>query len=219
MARVINGRLSGKLGNSVYLIDRYNRELVRAYAKPTVTRSPAQMTQRLKFKLIAEFINPLRTVIERYWIERYNKKLDSFSLAMSAALRQPILGVYPDLKIDFPAMEFTKGNLFNSYSCSLKITGNEGCLSWSDDLFVFDNRYKDDAVMLLIYNENVQAWLFFEDGAKRVDETFSFKLPESFVGCTLHGYMFFRDYSGKQASRTVYLSPVYGGEEGGRHED
>lgn len=219
MARVINGRLSGKLGNTIHVIDRYNKEYVRAYSKPTITNSPAQLTQRLKFKLIAEFISPLRTLIERYWIERHKKKMSPYSLAMSAALRLPVLGVYPDLKIDFPAMEFSKGSLFNSCSSSLTIAGNKGRLSWSDDLYVFDNRYNDDAVMLLIYNENIQAWLFFEDGARRVDRTFSFDLPESFVGCTLHGYMFFRNYSGKQASRTVYLSPVYEGEEGGRHEN
>ena len=198
----INGIFRGKIGKIIGLKvngKQYARSLPAPSKNPPTV---GQLNQRLKFKLLMEWLRPLKAIIDVGYLKG-SGHASPLNRAMSYHLREAVIGVAPDYVIDFSKVILSRGRLLPSLAMEMSLVGNCLLVTWTDFHW---SMYCDlyDRACFVVYNVDRKEVLMFPDVAERRQREASLCLTEEFVVGRLHVWM---QYVGREGlvSTTVYL--------------
>lgn len=174
MARMkfgILGPIIGKLANLVAYL-RFGQPIIRSKPKKPTKKKPrsdAQKAVNLKFLMVKRFIASINEFIN----VGYKFDVDGTTRipengATSYLLKEAVIGVYPDLKLDFSKVMVSRGKLPAPTNVVVKLEGNILKFTWDVDSNC-SYPLNRDQVMLLAYKPANQAADYLLSGARRID--------------------------------------------------
>ena len=204
-----NGTFTGKMGNLVG--STWNgipyvkkRPQWRGRYKPTEKQLLNQAKFRFAMKQMREFRELLNLTVE------FETGQSSSSSAMRTLLNEAIVGVHPDLALDYSRLLLAKGTLLPEANVHVEST-EAGILkyTWTDEVSKSDHsRFgPDHAMMIACWAEGPETW-YELNGARRWKLSAEMKLPEFFSGKTLHTWLAFRSPDFKLKSNSVYTGTI-----------
>lgn len=202
----ILGGFQGKVGTVIGSTWR-GESIMRALPK-RAAKAPteSQRIQRLKFKAVSEFLNPLRTTLSTYFGNDTGVK-SKYNMATSYHITNAVEITEEGTQILYARVLVAKGTLFGFQNLSLSNAETEITLNWEDNT-VFGNAKAEDTVNVVCYCEEFDTFYVFENIATRNGLTASVTLPQNFMGYEVMVYAFLYDSASKTASNSVYLGNV-----------
>ena len=202
----ILGGFQGKVGTVIGSTWR-GESIMRALPK-TAAKAPteSQRIQRLKFKAVSEFLNPLRTTLSTYFGNDTGVK-SKYNMATSYHITNAVEITEQGTQILYPRVLVAKGTLFGFQNLTTTQSETVITLNWEDNA-VFDNAKAEDTVNVVCYIEEVNTFYVFESIANRDGLTASVTLPQNFLGYNVEVYAFLYDKVSKTSSNSVYLGSI-----------
>ena len=199
----ILGGFQGKVGTVIGSNWR-GEDIMRALPKKS-RKSPTELQriQRMKFKTVSEFLNPLRATLNMYFGNDNGKK-SKYNLATSYHITNALEVVDEAVQIIYPRVLVSKGTLFGFQNLSVTVSETDLELKW-DDNAIFGNAKPEDTVNVVCYNEEQNVFFVFENVAQRSALTAMVSLPQNLVGYDVMAYAFLYDSTSKTASNSDYL--------------
>ncbi|SFH35512.1 DUF6266 family protein [Pedobacter insulae] len=202
----ILGKCSGKIGNLIaynYRGTQVFRSVAKKSTKPVTT---AQQEQRMRFGLIAHFLAPLKSIVNKGY---GNSKATKSQLGQCIAYhtKHAVKGIFPDLEIDYGKVVLTTGRLLG-VSYAEVFSDNAGCLnfSWIDHRAETDGG--TDNVILMVYSPARDRHEFLRTSYNRTTGFAMLHVPLGFSGDKVHCWMAFISENGKEFSASSYLGAV-----------
>ena len=203
----ILGGFSGKVGTVVGASYR-GMDIIRSKPKKS-DRKPtaAQVLQQKKFKLVVQFLQPLKPIQSRYFGASSGAR-SKVNLAASYLLENAILVVADEPEFIFNKILITKGDLagFQNVSAAAGV-GRAIDLNWEDNSLQ-GNAKATDIANVVCYNEALQKFEIYEAVATRADLTAEVTLPPFYVGLEVHVWMYFNNTLQKSGCTSPYLGVV-----------
>ena len=180
---------------------------MRALPK-TAAKAPteSQRIQRLKFKAVSEFLNPLRSTLSTYFGNDTGVK-SKYNMATSYHITNAVEITEQGTQILYPRVLVAKGTLFGFQNLTTTPSETVITLNWEDNT-VFGNAKAEDTVNVVCYIEEVNTFYVFESIANRDGLTASVTLPQNFLGYNVEVYAFLYDKVSKTSSNSVYLGSI-----------
>ena len=202
----ILGGIQGKVGTVIGSTWR-GESIMRALPK-TAAKAPteSQRIQRLKFKAVSEFLNPLRTTLSTYFGNDTGVK-SKYNMATSYHITNAVEITEQGTQILYPRVLVAKGTLFGFQNLTTTPSETVITLNWEDNT-VFGNAKAEDTVNVVCYIEEVNTFYVFESIANRDGLTASVTLPQNFLGYNVEVYAFLYDKVSKTSSNSVYLGNI-----------
>ena len=202
----ILGGFQGKVGTVIGSTWR-GESIMRALPK-TAAKAPteSQRIQRLKFKAVSEFLNPLRTTLSTYFGNDTGVK-SKYNMATSYHITNAVEITEQGTQILYPRVLVAKGTLFGFQNLTTTQSETVITLNWEDNT-VFGNAKAEDTVNVVCYIEEVNTFYVFESIANRDGLTASVTLPQNFLGYNVEVYAFLYDTVSKTSSNSVYLGSI-----------
>lgn len=202
----ILGGFQGKVGTVIGSSWR-GESIMRALPKGTAKKpTELQMLQRLKFKAVSEFLNPLRNTLNMYFGNDVGVK-SKYNMATSYHIINAVEVTDGVTQILYPRVLVAKGTLFGFQNLSSTHLETEITFQWEDNS-VFGNAKAEDTVNVVCYNEELNTFYVFENIATRNGLTANVTLPQNFIGHEVTVYAFLYDGASKTASNSVYLGNI-----------
>ncbi|WP_256007204.1 DUF6266 family protein [Pedobacter deserti] len=202
----INGAFSGKVGTVVgasWLGIEYMRSLPRPSSKPP---TPEQLNQRQKMTLFRKFLLGLDDFIALGF--QNFEQATPMNAAISYNMLHAVAGTYPEQRIDFPNLVFTKGDLQGAWSATATSeTPNTVDFGWTNGSFS-KLRAAGDKAQLVTYCPEKRLFVKLRDAAQREDGQARLIMPNGLSGLTVHCYLSFFSADGKLSSASEYLGEV-----------
>ena len=200
----ILGGFQGKVGTVIGSTWR-GESIMRALPK-TAAKAPteSQRIQRLKFKAVSEFLNPLRSTLSTYFGNDTGVK-SKYNMATSYHITNAVEITEQGTQILYPRV--AKGTLFGFQNLTTTQSETVITLNWEDNT-VFGNAKAEDTVNVVCYIEEVNTFYVFESIANRDGLTASVTLPQNFLGYNVEVYAFLYDTVSKTSSNSVYLGSI-----------
>ena len=202
----ILGGFQGKVGTVIGSTWR-GESIMRALPK-RAAKAPteSQRIQRLKFKAVSEFLNPLRTTLSTYFGNDTGVK-SKYNMATSYHITNAVEITEQGTQILYPRVLVAKGTLFGFQNLTTTQSETVITLNWEDNT-VFGNAKAEDTVNVVCYIEEVNTFYVFESIANRDGLTASVTLPQNFLGYNVEVYAFLYDKVSKTSSNSVYLGNI-----------
>lgn len=202
----ILGGFQGKVGTVIGSTWR-GESIMRALPK-TAAKAPteSQRIQRLKFKAVSEFLNPLRSILSTYFGNDTGVK-SKYNMATSYHITNAVEFTEQGTQILYPRVLVAKGTLFGFQNLTTTQSETVITLNWEDNT-VFGNAKAEDTVNVVCYIEEVNTFYVFESIANRDGLTASVTLPQNFLGYNVEVYAFLYDKVSKTSSNSVYLGNI-----------
>ncbi len=202
----ILGGFQGKVGTVIGSTWR-GESIMRALPK-TAAKVPteSQRIQRLKFKAVSEFLNPLRSTLSTYFGNDTGVK-SKYNMATSYHITNAVEITEQGTQILYPRVLVAKGTLFGFQNLTTTQSETVITLNWEDNT-VFGNAKAEDTVNVVCYIEEVNTFYVFEGLANRDGLTASVTLPQNFLGYNVEVYAFLYDTVSKTSSNSVYLGNI-----------
>ena len=202
----ILGGFQGKVGTVIGSTWR-GESIMRALPK-TAAKAPteSQRIQRLKFKAVSEFLNPLRTTLSTYFGNDTGVK-SKYNMATSYHITNAVEITEQGTQILYPRVLVAKGTLFGFQNLTTTQSETVITLNWEDNT-VFGNAKAEDTVNVVCYIEEVNTFYVFESIANRDGLTANVTLPQNFLGYNVEVYAFLYDKVSKTSSNSVYLGSI-----------
>lgn len=200
----ILGGFQGKVGTVIGSTWR-GENVMRALPK-TSSKTPtaSQKIQRLKFKTVSEFLNPLRSTLSTYFGNGTGVK-SRYNLATSYHITNAVEMVDETAVLQYNRVMVSKGTLFGFQNPSSSTEpGAIVTLEWENNAD-FGNAKTEDAVSVVCYNEDSGVFLVYEGIAQRSEQSASITLPQNLIGLEVHLYVFLYNAASKTASNSLYL--------------
>ena len=165
-----------------------------------------QLDQRAKFRLMAQFLAPLRSELSAYFGQPTEDK-SRVNLAASYHIREAVTGTYPNYAVDYPKTIVTKGELLGLDGAETATqTGAVVNVSWADNSGQSQAK-ADDVLLLFFYNHQLKLWEYRE-AATRSAETVGVSLPQGWTGNTVHCWVSIAASDGKLVANSVYMGAL-----------
>jgi len=202
----ILGGFQGKVGTVIGSTWR-GESIMRALPK-TAAKAPteSQRIQRLKFKAVSEFLNPLRSTLSTYFGNDTGVK-SKYNMATSYHITNAVEITEQGTQILYPRVLVAKGTLFGFQNLTTTQSETVITLNWEDNT-VFGNAKAEDTVNVVCFIEEVNTFYVFESIANREGLTASVTLPQNFLGYNVEVYAFLYDKVSKTSSNSVYLGNI-----------
>lgn len=202
----ILGGFQGKVGTVIGSTWR-GESIMRALPKTAAkAATESQRIQRLKFKAVSEFLNPLRTTLSTYFGNDTGVK-SKYNMATSYHITNAVEITEQGTQILYPRVLVAKGTLFGFQNLTTTPSETVITLNWEDNT-VFGNAKAEDTVNVVCYIEEVNTFYVFESIANRDGLTASVTLPQNFLGYNVEVYAFLYDKVSKTSSNSVYLGSI-----------
>lgn len=207
----INGPVVGRLGNVVfYRVKGQNR----ARSLPRVTKrkrkpSPEQAAQRAKFKLMQEWLRPMKGLV-RIGFGRYSPPKTGHNIAMSYNMRHAILDHDGEFSVDPAAFRFSAGPLTSPANAELHL--GDGTVRFTWDKPGAEAGLGNARTLLLVYNTTNSLCKYEICGARAhsgADEL-TLQFTKYIVGDVCHAYMAFMNVETGDVSDSVYAGMLPG---------
>ena len=202
----ILGGFQGKVGTVIG--STWRGETIKRALPKTAAKAPteSQRIQRLKFKAVSEFLNPLRSTLSTYFGNDTGVK-SKYNMATSYHITNAVEITEHGTQILYPRVLVAKGTLFGFQNLTTTQSETVITLNWEDNT-VFGNAKAEDTVNVVCYIEEVNTFYVFESIANRDGLTASVTLPQNFLGYNVEVYAFLYDKVSKTSSNSVYLGSI-----------
>ncbi|MDR0228915.1 MAG: DUF6266 family protein [Flavobacteriaceae bacterium] len=199
----ILGGVQGKVG-TVVGVNWRGKNVIRSLPtrKKNVVASEKQLLQRAKFKLMVDFLNPLRQLTSKYFGESQGTKSRT-NLAMSYQLQEAIVETANGPEIDFSKVVITKGVLTPAPVVLTKLEEEKLTISWKSDAGKGLAK-ATDILTVVVYNSDYKGFYVLNQMVDRTKEIITENLPS---GWTKNNqvWMVWVDEKQKQSSTSVYV--------------
>lgn len=208
----ILGSFSGKIGPVVggnWKGIPYLRSL------PTPKRNPvfseAQLAQKARFALGMRFLKAMGELVEISYQSGYGKTKKN--AALSRILSQAVGGVYPDLYIDYTAIELARGELKKAANPAVAFTEDKQLrFTWTDNTGMGTAAATDQAI-LVAYCPETNYLIWTGNGGLRADGEglLDARVLMNVIGgrgYSLHTWISFRDKKGERVADGVWVGEV-----------
>jgi hypothetical protein len=210
MATITKGILGGFSGTVGTVVGANYRGLDIIRSRPKKTdRKPtdAQLLQQKKFKLVVQFLQPLKPIQSRYFGASSGAR-SKVNLAASYMLDNAILVVADEPEFIFNKILITKGELAGFQNVSaVPVLGSIIDLNWEDNSLQ-GNAKATDIANVVCYEKTLQRFEIYEAVATRGDLTAQVTLPASFAGLNVHVWMYFNNTEQKSGCNSPYLGLI-----------
>lgn len=165
-----------------------------------------RLAVRQRFKLAAEFLMPLRRLIDRGFATKMKGKT-AFGRAMSYLLLRAVAGKYPNQYIDPAAARLSEGVLHNPSGTEVTRQGalvtvvTESRIGRND----FANESWDDQLIVCAYHPGERVAGINEVPCTREERTVTLQLPPRLADKPVHLYLLVHDRAGRRWSNSEYL--------------
>lgn len=147
----------------------------------TTKQSDAQRSYRMKFSLANSILSLIREVIKVSFVKHDKGRRSGYNTAVGSFMAKAVRGDYPNLEVNFSAMEVSRGTLPGLSKWEFSLTNEKISLSW-----IFEtnktNAYGDDSVQLILFNLLTRSFTLVVDIAKRSDERIDYFVHPSQKG-------------------------------------
>ncbi|EOR94225.1 hypothetical protein ADIARSV_2641 [Arcticibacter svalbardensis MN12-7] len=131
-----------------------------------------------------------------------------FDDVLGKMIRGGIDGAYPDLQINHGAVQISGGKLDGPLNLTFEMAGDEAVLTREISPQISRTSSPDDILHFVLVNDAKESTMVFEQKALRGDLSLRLALPAKFWKDELHGFFFFVNHNGKDASATTYRNYV-----------
>jgi len=204
----ILGAFSGKIGTVVG--SSWNGiEYMRSLPKPS-TKAPTdqQLIHRAKFGMVTGFLKPIGNLVNLGYKSQASG-MTGYNVATADMMASAIMGIYPNLEIDYTKVLFSKGNLTGVFSVAptspnpaeLKVT-------WADNSGSGIG-LAADKVVVLMYNPAKSAFVYnLNNGAERSVGEETISLPAEFSGDTVQVWIALMTADKKTFSTSIHAGQI-----------
>lgn len=204
----IFGPLSGKLGGIVgatWMGIPYLRKAPKEKTDPA-PRSAAQLANEEKMKFVNQLLIPFHPYVNVGFANLAIAKT-ALNAAYSRNFHQAVMGIYPNLSVDYSKMLISTGDLPGLNQPVMSLTAADTIqLSWQHNT---DPRASfDDQLMLMLYCPELHLADGFIGGVKRIAEQLSYKFLPEMAGKTLEVYLGVTSLSRKKIADSIYLGRI-----------
>jgi hypothetical protein len=204
----IFGPISGKLGPVVggtWNGISYLREAPKKKAVPS-PRSSAQIANEQKMKFVNDLLVPFHPYVT---IGFQNESLGktAISVAYSVNFHNAVLGVYPNLDVDYSKMVISVGPLPGLNQPVMQLSAPDIIeVTWQQN----SNRKAsfDDQVMLVLYSPALKMADGFTGGAKRTAKQCLFRFDQQLIGRELEVYISVTSLDRKKIANSIYMGRI-----------
>jgi hypothetical protein len=184
----IFGGFSGRLGNIVGCY-RYGKYYLRTLPeKVNQPDTPAQLAQRMRFRLVQEFLSPFKGLL-KIGFAAYASGRSAYSAAVSYNLRHAISGEYPDLAIDPEKVLLSRGKLPTAQSASVAFAHQKLLFTWT----VAKEENGDDNAVAIVFCPGFGEAVWQIGTARRGDTEALVALPQTWKNRQMMGFLCFCD--------------------------
>ncbi|AWI26226.1 DUF6266 family protein [Flavobacterium pallidum] len=163
-----------------------------------------QLEQRMVFALVIRFVNPLRSLLDKYFGQPANERSRA-DLASSYFLREATTGMYPDITLDYNKVIITKGELAGPQDAVLVAQANAMLeFTWTDNSGQ-PEAVSTDLLLVVVYNPE-KARFQFDHTEQRSAGSLTVSLPDSWGGDVVHCWIGFTALGGYRASTSLHLT-------------
>jgi hypothetical protein len=209
MARIVSFHpylFSGKVGDVIGYV-KNGKQMTRSLPrKSRVPRSAAQKLQQNKFKLIIQFLQPLKLLLNET-LKNVGVNKTTFNLAHSYNILNSVLNNATRLKIDYSRVMLVKGLLPVAGKIAAKSSSaGELEFEWTRNT---KNTivHNPDSVWVAVYCEELKKWKYDPCIAQRKNRRCILNVKE-FSGKRVHTYIGFYSADRKHFSDSQYSGAV-----------
>lgn len=210
MARITKGILGGFSGKVGTVVGSNWRgiDIIRSTPKPSSRpASSKQLVQQMKFKTAVAFLQPLRSIQNRFFGSNSGAKSRS-NLATSYTINNAV-----DMVDDLPVMIFnkvliTKGDLASFQN--IAVTPQAGgilAFTWGDNANQ-GNASATDLVSIVCFSDELGVFEIYEGAEIRSRLSLEVTLPAFYVGKEIQVYAYLNNEQETQASNSTYLGAI-----------
>jgi len=202
----ILGGFSGKVGTVVgssWKGIAYMRSLPLKVKNP---RTLAQRSQRTKFALTLNLLQPMTDLLRTGW-KLYAHKQSPFNAAMSYTIANAVTGAYPDYAIDPGKILVSRGALATVTNTFVAFNDGDVEFQWEDNSGKGSAKQTDKALIAIVNLVKGEA-VTDAAGAERPDCVQKVAVPAEWLGDEVHTYMGFISEDGKEVANSVYLGKI-----------
>jgi hypothetical protein len=202
----ILGPLSGKLGpviGGMWKTIAYLKAVSKSPSKPK--RTPGRIAVQEKMKFINTFLRPFHSYIT-VGMKNEAESQTEISAAFQANYHESILGVHPNLVVDYSKLIFSKGILPMVTNMVATLVDDTVQFTWeatNDQKSAFN-----DQLMIVIYTSELKRAAGFIGGVNRSAKQCTFNLKDGFVGRSIHVYASITSLDRKKIANNVYLGQL-----------
>ncbi|MCF8219014.1 MAG: DUF6266 family protein [Bacteroidales bacterium] len=210
MARTNKGLLGGLSGRISNLVAGSWKGISYFRSRPSGFHDPktkAQIQQRTRFKLVLDFIRPVKEFIKLSF-RQYAINMTEYNKAMSWNMKNAIAGAPPDLHLDYSAVLLSHGDLTPPQNAHYTLTSPTVVSVQWDDNSDQGSAKPTDYALLVAYNEDKQHSVWIANGPKRKDKAALLQLPSDYKGDTIHVYFAFARHDYSISSDSIYLGDL-----------
>ena len=177
---------SGRVGNVVGYYRNGKYYLRAAPSQMKHPDTPQQLAQRMRFRLILEFLSPFSNFL-RIGFGAYATGRTAFNAAMAYNLRHAISGSYPDLTVDPAKVRISQGLLPAGDEVNLSVSNNTLHFTWQNS----GKGNSGDKVITVTACRELRSvsWLFNQ--AARKDGSAVMPMPSCIENKAIDGYLCF----------------------------
>lgn len=198
---------SGRLGNTVsYLLNgqAVQRKIGAKKKSSTQNQLPSQQVTRL----VNTFLRPVRALVKfGFQAEAAAAMKTGYTMATIYTRANAIVGVYPNQRIDFERVLFTRGNLPTTLEATTEVLPGGIKFNWEDQLSDFRQHLHDRSI-LIAYNVDTGAAYYELHGNRRHQGTDTLFLPGFKHKVKLETYLSFISLDQFTVSNSVYLGSL-----------
>ena len=204
----ILGGFSGKVGPVIGSSWR-GKNIMRSLPSPNnKLPSELQVEQRLRFGMAVRFLNPIKSIVSRYFGKQQKDK-SAYNLATSYVIKEVVV---PDgtggYLIDYPKVLISKGDLQGIANPVTFAAANQKVdLSWNDNSgqgFAHAN----DQLIVVGYVDTLNRAVIFNDGIKRDAMSDILEFPAYLGGMDVELYATFTTADEIDAATSSYLGKL-----------
>ncbi len=202
----INGAVIGKVGPAVGYMWK-NKNVIRSKAsKSNKPLSPLQLQQRARFRLMNEFLIPVKSLLNITYAHLV-VNMTGFNKAFSYNVKNAITANDPALTIDYSRVLLGIGDLTNVSSANVS-PGTEGTLTfkWEDNSGEGSAK-SSDQVFVAVVSEKGYDWIFGINLTTRSAGSCTIEVTR-LRGGVVQTYIGFIAGDGKDVTDTLYTGAV-----------
>ena len=208
-----NGPFSGKVGTVVGYM--WN-DIAVIRARPKKRKRPfsdKELNQQARFALMNQFLIPVKNLLNISFAH-LAYRMSGFHKGFSYNVKAAILGVRPDLSIDYPRVLLSRGDL--SKAESVIVTSPSATtlqFTWIDNTAT-GKALKTDQLFVAVFIPEKNYWCYKMNVAAREAGSYILDITQFtrdisvFYGKPLQVYIGFLAADGKDASDSMYTGPV-----------
>ena len=196
------GAISGRHGSAVAATTKDGKSILKVFKAPGNPNTQKQQTQRSKFGFVNRELSCMRNLFKITF--RSNNGMQQ---AVSAALKNAVVGEAPDWTIDYSALQLSVGSVDAAMQLVVsKNTASNVQLSW--DKTVAANSSANDWVNCVFFNNEHKMAIIKQNNAIRSDGTVAVDLPEVWAGTEIHCWIYFTNSTDTLNSTSKFVGLV-----------